>query len=205
VHFVFGAIVMVAISVLSARMSALRARLGRQRQELADALEQIRLLATRDELTGLVNRRHMVTLLGAEQLRQQRSGHTMSLVLLDIDLFKRVNDQHGHAAGDAVLKGFAQVAQDQLRASDTLARWGGEEFLLMLPETSVDVAQACIERMRERLARASFDAVAPGHVVTFSAGIASCAASDELVAAIDRADQAMYRAKTQGRNCTVCP
>jgi diguanylate cyclase len=203
IHFVFTGIVAIGIATLSVRMSNLRARLSEQKHALTEALEQIRLLATRDELTGLVNRRHMQAQLATERARQQRSGQPISLALIDIDLFKRINDQHGHAAGDTVLKTFAQAAQAGLRASDVLARWGGEEFLLMLPDTAPEAALPCVERVRASLARAGFDEVAPGLVVTFSAGIARCAPGDVLDAVIERADQAMYRAKTAGRNCTV--
>jgi diguanylate cyclase len=203
IHFVFLGIVTAGIATLSVRMSRLRARLSEQKHALAQALEQIRLLATRDELTGLVNRRHMGALMATEQARQRRTGQALSLVLIDIDLFKRVNDEHGHAAGDAVLKAFAGAAQAGLRASDVLSRWGGEEFLLMLPDTGQAPAQQCVERVRALLAQVSFDAVAPGLVVTFSAGLAVCGQDEALDAAIERADQAMYRAKTAGRNCTV--
>jgi diguanylate cyclase len=203
IHFVFSGIVVVGIATLSVRMSRLRARLSDQKHALAQALEQIRLLATRDELTGLVNRRHMGTLMATEQARQRRTGQALSLVLIDIDLFKRVNDQHGHAAGDAVLKAFADAALKGLRVSDVLSRWGGEEFLLMLPDTGEAPAQQCVERMRALLAQVNFDAVAPGLAVTFSAGLALCGHDEALDAAIERADQAMYRAKTAGRNCTV--
>jgi diguanylate cyclase (GGDEF)-like protein len=203
VHLIFSVIVLLGVSALSIRMGALRANLRQQKRELEVSLERIRLLATQDELTGLVNRRHMTVLLQAEQARQQRTGQAMSLVLLDLDHFKRVNDNFGHRAGDIVLKDFSAAASRSLRASDVLARWGGEEFLLVLPGTTAEEALRCVERMRASLAHTSFDAIAPDLHITFSAGLSSCGAGDSLDAAIERADQAMYRAKAQGRNCTV--
>lgn len=184
-------------------MGFLRQRLRQQKQDLEASLEQIRLLATQDELTGLVNRRHMSTLLNTEQARQLRTGKAMTLVLIDLDLFKRINDEHGHQAGDTVLRTFAQAVTPQLRGTDVLARWGGEEFLLMLPETGAAEAWQCVERMREGLAQVSFEAVAPGLRQTFSAGLAVCQPGESIETVIELADQAMYRAKQAGRNCTV--
>jgi diguanylate cyclase len=210
VHFLFGVIVLAGVSALSVRMGALRGRLkaqkdalGVQKAELEQALEQIRLLATQDELTGLFNRRHMTALLDHQRAQQQRSGVPICLVLIDIDLFKRINDTHGHQAGDTVLRRFAQAGRGALRASDVLARWGGEEFLLMLPDTTAAQALVCVERLRASVANLCFDDIAPGLAVTFSAGLSLCADADRLDTAIEAADQAMYRAKTQGRNCTV--
>lgn len=204
VHLAFSIVVLLGISALSVRMGALRERLHRHKQELKASLAQIRLLATQDELTGLVNRRHMGTLLQGEQLRQQRTGQVMSVVLLDLDYFKRINDSHGHQAGDTVLRSFAQSALALLRGSDVLARWGGEEFLLMLPETAEKEALHCVQRMREGLAQLSFEAIAPGLQLTFSAGLAVCAPGDSIDAVIELADQALYRAKEAGRDSTHC-
>jgi len=203
VHLAFAVIVLLGVSALSVRMGALRDHLRIQKQELEASLERIRLLATQDELTGLANRRHMLALLKAEQARQQRTEQPLSLVLLDLDHFKRVNDTYGHLAGDVVLKGFADAASSTLRGSDVLSRWGGEEFLLMLPDTGADEAERCVERMRQGLAQVAFKAVAPDLKITFSAGLSVCRAGAPLDAAIERADMAMYRAKAQGRNCTV--
>ena len=203
VHIVAAGIVLAAVAVLSGRMDTMRTRLKAQKYELERALERIGQLATRDELTGLVNRRHMTALVQAEQARQRRDASKMTIALLDIDLFKRINDNHGHQAGDTVLKTFAEASQRVLRTTDVLARWGGEEFLLMLPATSPAQALRSVERLREGLAQVSFDAISPGLSVTFSAGLSACPDDGPLEAFIERADQAMYRAKTQGRNCSV--
>ncbi len=188
---------------LITRMDSLRTRLQRQKDELQLALRQVRQLSIQDELTTLPNRRHMAELISIEQARQQRSGQSMSLAMIDIDLFRRINDTYGHAGGDLVLKTFAQFSRNSLRPSDTLARWGGEEFLLLLPETCAEDAMLCVERMRVHFARMSADAIAPGLHVTFSAGVSTCVGTDNLDDTIERANQAMCRAKVQGRNCTV--
>jgi diguanylate cyclase (GGDEF)-like protein len=204
VHLVFALVVLFGVTVLSRRMGELRAHLRRQRGEIEVSLERIRVLATQDELTGLVNRRHMTALLAAEQARQQRSGAAMSLVLIDLDHFKQINDSLGHLAGDAVLQAFVAAITPGLRHADVLARWGGEEFLLLLPDTGAQDGLQCVERLRTILDGTSFDAIAPGLRVGFSAGLATCQPGDDVVAVLERADQAMYRAKQAGRHRTVC-
>ncbi|MDB5949949.1 MAG: diguanylate cyclase [Massilia sp.] len=124
------------MALLTGEMSKLRAWPKRQREELLAAVATIRTLATIDELTSLVNRRHMNEVLGAEERREHWRGQPVCIALLDIDFFKSVNDRYGHAGGDAVLRNFAGAARADLRAGDVLARWGGEEFLLMLPDTA---------------------------------------------------------------------
>jgi len=202
-HFTFAAILMTAVSALSSSMSQLRQRLIARTAELRQALERIQYLAHHDELTRISNRRHLGERLADEQQRQRHSGHAMSLVLIDIDHFKTINDSHGHAAGDAVLRHFAATLQGALRASDFAGRWGGEEFLVAVPQADAATAEALVERLREAIAGSSFDAIAPGLRVTFSAGVAECAPGDDLQAAIERADRALYRAKRGGRDRTV--
>jgi diguanylate cyclase len=202
IHLVFACIVVAGVSVLAGRMGAMRTRLRSQKLELQSALERIGQLATRDELTGLVNRRHMTLLMQTEQARQRRDDSKMTLALLDIDLFKRVNDSYGHHAGDVVLKTFAEASAQVLRATDVLARWGGEEFLLMLPATGPEQALRSVERLRAYVANVSFDTIEPGLKITFSAGLSACA-DEPLDGCIERADQAMYLAKTQGRDRSV--
>lgn len=202
-HLLFSGIVLTAASVLAVRIGALRVRLENQRAELAQALERIRALATRDDLTGLTNRRAALDRMHDELAVRGRPEPLMSLALLDIDHFKRINDGHGHAAGDVVLRRFADCAQIQVRAGDLLARWGGEEFLLVMPATAAVQAVAVLERVRLALRCVSFDDIAPGLAVTFSAGVAECLGEHDLEAAIARADTAMYDAKRGGRDRVV--
>ncbi|PZU35853.1 MAG: GGDEF domain-containing protein, partial [Acidovorax sp.] len=129
-----------------------RARLRSQKRELAAAVEQIRELAIRDELTGLPNRRYMLEMMRLEHARAQRSRQPLLLAQLDLDHFKAVNDTHGHAAGDVALQSFAQTVHGCVRASDLLARWGGEEFLLLMANTHPADGTRLLERVRATVA-----------------------------------------------------
>ena len=145
---------LLTVTVLTGEMHKLRARMKRQKEDLLSAVETIRTLATIDELTSLANRRYMNDVLEQEQRRVVASGEAGAtcIALLDIDFFKRVNDRHGHAGGDAVLRAFAAATRAELRAADVLARWGGEEFLLMLPSTQLPEAQRVLARMAQQVA-----------------------------------------------------
>ena len=209
-HVLFSGIVLAASYVLAVRIGRLRARLvdqrtrlELQREELAEALERIRTLATRDELTGLPNRRAAIERMNNELAVRARPEPMMSLALIDIDHFKRINDSHGHAGGDAVLRRFSERAQSVLRRGDVLARWGGEEFLLVMPATGVAQGMTALDRIRQVMQAQAFDEVAPGLKVTFSAGVAECLGAHDLDAAVARADAAMYEAKRAGRNRLV--
>ena len=204
VHFVLTAAIVPTISRLAAQLSSLRARLQSQKDELAQALTRIQILATRDELTGLVNRRHMMDVLQQHRKRLQRSGfHRFCLAIIDLDHFKRVNDTHGHGVGDEVLRRFAAVAQQGLRDTDVLARWGGEEFLLLLNDTTAEQAQIGLDRVRELLVDARLSNDVPELRATFSAGLTAYDAGEPLDVCIERADRALYEAKAAGRNRTV--
>ncbi|MFM2343084.1 MAG: hypothetical protein RLZZ592_2737 [Pseudomonadota bacterium] len=199
-HLGVTALVLACVTMLSIRLVHLRQRLRDQRTALSRALERLSELATRDELTGLPNRRAMGEMLLVETARHARLGAPLSLALIDIDHFKAINDHHGHAVGDAVLRGFAQRMEAELRGADVLARWGGEEFLLLLPGTDALQALQAVERLREGLRRQPFDAVAPGLRVTFSAGVGGCLGQGDIDSALERADRALYRAKAAGRD-----
>jgi len=156
-----------------------------------------------DELTRLSNRRHILELLDTEHARCMRSGEPLSVVLMDLDHFKAINDRHGHAVGDAVLREFAQALRAGLRESDFAGRWGGEEFLLVLPRMHAGAAAALVDRLREAVATILFDPGLPELRIGFSAGTATCAAGEATPSTIERADQAMYLAKQGGRGRTV--
>ncbi len=202
-HFFVLAAMLLATSLLSSQLARLRHRLRTQKTELAQALERIHDLATHDELTGLFNRRHMQNLLQLEHQRCMRSGHPFCIVMLDLDHFKLVNDSHGHAAGDAVLRAFAAEARAAIRASDTIARWGGEEFLLLMTDTRAPLGRLGVERLRERIAGLRPGGLASPLSVTVSAGLAEHRAGESVGETISRADQALYLAKAQGRNRVV--
>jgi len=202
-HFLLMAVLLPSIAVLAGQLSSLRHKLRQHGVELAEALEKNRQLAIRDELTGLHNRRHVLELMQLEAQRAERSGRPLCLALIDIDHFKRVNDQHGHARGDEVLRAFAACASVALRDTDTLGRWGGEEFIVMLPETPADAAVGVLARVHRQMAGVRFEAFDATLRVSFSAGIAVIQPAETLAAAIERADQAMYAAKQAGRDRTV--
>jgi diguanylate cyclase (GGDEF)-like protein len=200
-NFAFMSAALISITLLTGEMNKLRARLKRQKEELLAAVATIRTLATVDELTALANRRHMNEVLAAEE-RRQPHGAT-SIALLDIDFFKTVNDRFGHAHGDAVLRAFASAAQEALRGSDMLARWGGEEFLLMLPGTDLAEAQRVLARMAERVALMEVPEVDLERPISFSAGLTVRAGGEPFADTISRADKALYRAKAEGRDRVV--
>jgi diguanylate cyclase (GGDEF)-like protein len=203
IHFCFAAVVLPVISMLAGELSTMRTRLMEQKSELQDALARIHKLATRDDLTGLINRRHMEELADVEYRRALRSGSVPCLCLVDIDYFKRINDEYGHAEGDEVLRLFARHAAAAMRETDVLARWGGEEFLVMLPDTQPGEAMIGFERLRRVLSR---DAAWGRHAhmrVTFSAGLTAWRPGEPLRDALIRADAALYEAKATGRDRLV--
>ncbi len=185
---------------LNLRIQRIRARLREQREALAHALAVNRELATRDELTGLPNRRAMQDLMGLEHRRSVRSGRPMLLAQLDIDHFKRINDAHGHATGDRALQAFASVVRASVRDTDVLARWGGEEFVLLLSETRLDDARDLLERLRQAVATMEIPHTDGTLRMTVSIGVAVHLPGDTVDLTLERADQALYTAKSLGRN-----
>jgi diguanylate cyclase (GGDEF)-like protein len=181
-----------------------RQRLSADRKALAAALQEVEVLMQHDPLTSLYNRQHMQGRLEAERERARTGGHRFCVALIDLDHFKHINDRHGHAMGDHVLITFARQAQAVLRETDTIGRWGGEEFLIMLPDTEpVDKAGIALRRLREGLRRTPVSDEAPQMRVTFSAGVAEWAQGESIDQLLDRADKALYEAKRQGRDRAV--
>ncbi len=200
-HWVVMLICVSAVTVLIMQMARIRLRLEQQHRDLNAALSRIEHLATHDELTGLVNRRHGSERLRVALARHLRSGDPLCLALLDIDHFKRFNDAHGHAVGDAVLVAFAAAAQQALRGTDLLVRWGGEEFLLIMEGSELAAAQAGVERLREAVRRATVPGVQGQPLgFAFSGGIAQAQRHADIAALLEQADRALYRAKAGGRD-----
>jgi diguanylate cyclase (GGDEF)-like protein len=168
-------------------------------------LEQLRDLAIRDALTGAVNRRHFAELAEREIERRRRHPSAIALISVDLDHFKRINDTYGHAAGDAVLQAVAALYLRMIRATDVLGRLGGEEFLLLLPETPPAVAQAIAERLRQALEQQTVTYEGQTMTVTASFGVTGLdhGGPVSLDALMRQADKAMYAAKAAGRNCVV--
>lgn len=202
VYFGVLVIMLVSVCLLVNEMARLRARLTRNKADLTQALAHIKELAIRDELTGLYNRRHMLSVLNAEGQRTDRSQGKFCLCLIDVDHFKAINDQWGHGVGDEVLRSLANVVAAGLRETDVVARWGGEEFLVLFTDTDCEDATMVIERIRQMLADTVVTSASSDLRVTFSAGLTTYQVDEAMVATIERADQALYQAKATGRNRT---
>jgi diguanylate cyclase (GGDEF)-like protein len=165
--------------------------------------EEIHRLTITDGLTQLANKRHFAEFLEREIARAARHQRPLALVLFDIDHFKKINDEHGHVAGDRVLCGVADLISPQIRQDELLARWGGEEFALVLPESGLESAERVAERLRRLVEQAEFEHDAKMLRVTISAGVTTLRNDDTSRSLIERADAQLYRAKEGGRN-RVC-
>jgi diguanylate cyclase (GGDEF)-like protein len=199
------AVVLVWLCLFASYAQAMRQRMRQRRfalqahqDTLRGMMRQLEDLAATDELTGLCNRRHFLRL-ASRELEGLHNGRQHGLALLDLDHFKRINDVHGHAAGDRVLQTFAAVARACLRDGDVVARYGGEEFVLLLPNTEADQFTACCERLREAFSRAEPLGVKVASL-SVSIGMTLLTVHDDLDEALQRADQALYQAKRDGRN-----
>lgn len=199
-HFLMSAVVLPVMGNLMGQLSGLRSRQQKQKLELRVALEKVRRLATHDELTGLPNRRYALDLLALEERKTTRGTGMSCVGLVDIDHFKRINDTMGHPAGDETLRIFAGLLGGGLRPGDVVARWGGEEFLVLLPNTALEEATQVMERLRDRCADPDQWGDQQHLCVTLSAGLTMHQMGEQTQASIARADAALYQAKAAGRN-----
>ncbi|WP_349343743.1 GGDEF domain-containing protein [Marinobacter sp. MMG032] len=156
--------------------------------------------AKHDALTGLANRREALEQLDIEYQRYLRNARSFSVLLMDIDLFKSVNDNYGHHVGDELITLVARTLREQCRKVDTLARWGGEEYLVLLPETTTEEAMSSANRIREAFSVRSVSTEQGQVQATISVGVASIRGSESIDRLLQRADEALYRAKSEGRN-----
>jgi len=177
-------------------------RIEQRTRELKSANEQLAMLAATDPLTGAYNRRHFMTQANAELKQANRHGRALSLIALDIDHFKQINDHHGHGVGDRILIMLTETVMPILRPRDLFARFGGEEFCVLLPETGVKEAGAIAERLRAAIAELSFSSGNAAPIqFTISAGVAECQPhAFDIDTVLELADRAMYVAKQAGRN-----
>jgi diguanylate cyclase (GGDEF)-like protein len=182
-------------------LNNLMRQLYMKNQELERANEKITELTRTDPLTQLANRRYFDERIKEMYSLARRKSQPLSLVMTDIDKFKRVNDTFGHDAGDRVLVGYADMMKKTLRSEDLAARFGGEEFIILLPLTTLHQARVLAERIRTEIARHDF--LENGHSVTASFGVSQLAADETIQQFIKRADSALYQAKESGRNQTV--
>jgi diguanylate cyclase (GGDEF)-like protein len=180
--------------------SALRESFYTQGLALKEAYRRIEELAEFDELTGAHNRRSIMHALAEETERAIRNKGACSVALIDLDFFKKINDLYGHPAGDEVLRTFAISMFANVRTIDKFGRYGGEEFLLVMPETPEDVAGKVVDRLREIVAGIDWNSISPGIAVTMSAGVATLRHGETPENLLLRADVALYRAKDRGRN-----
>jgi GGDEF domain-containing protein len=239
-YFMVLVIVLLWLSLIGSYIALLRASLASKKEALASALARLKELASRDELTGLHNRRHLIEILEQQKERADRYREPFAMCILDLDHFKRINDSHGHGAGDEVLRAFAARIRGQMRRMDiigrngihgarapdaqvmgaqttdaqvtdaqvtpeapadtTFGRYGGEEFLLVLPYAADAAARTCVERLRAATAAQPFLTAAGPLRMTFSAGIAHYVPGESIAQMLDRADEALYRAKSAGRD-----
>jgi diguanylate cyclase len=190
-----------------------RDRMLEARQEVQDAetkitqleaeLRHMSELVREDQLTGSLNRRGLDDVFDRETARADRRGTPLCVALLDLDDFKRLNDTHGHQAGDSALRHLVKIVKDELRSMDAIARFGGEEFVILLPETTLDAASQTMTRVQRELTKHFFLHENDKLLITFSAGVALRVANETQEALIGRADKAMYAAKKAGKNRVV--
>lgn len=185
------------------RTKALQDELRAKNRQLEELLERVHSMAITDPLTGLYNRRYFQELLKKEFSRVHRYSIPLSILMLDIDHFKKINDKFGHQAGDSVLKEFASIITSSIRRDiDIVARWGGEEFIILLPQTTIDGAKETALRLLSKIDSFRFSALPPTKNVTTSIGVVSTLSEgvDSIEKLIKLADNALYKAKELGRN-----
>jgi diguanylate cyclase len=180
--------------------SSMRQSLYQRGLKLKEAYRRIEELAELDELTGSFNRRCIMRMLEEQIVRAQRTETPCAVALIDLDWFKRINDSHGHPIGDEVLRTFAITVFANIRDTDRFGRYGGEEFLLVLPDTPVDRAAEMLDRLREIISDLDWSAFSADMRVTISAGVATLRPDEISDTLLARADSALYAAKAQGRN-----
>ncbi|HEX5806664.1 MAG TPA: diguanylate cyclase [Macromonas sp.] len=172
-------------------------------QRLQTELDRLSTAASQDMLTGVLNRKGLEQVVANELSRSERTGSPMCLAVLDIDDFKKINDEYGHGVGDEALKHLAEVAQASLRSHDSIARYGGEEFVIVLPHTELEEGVNVITRLQRQLTTAYFMADDRQLLITFSAGVAQLRNDEDSAQTLTRADQAMYQAKRSGKNRVI--
>jgi diguanylate cyclase (GGDEF)-like protein len=177
--------------------------LEKANMELKELNARLEFMAWHDQLTGLPNRRYMRDRIKSEQVRSDRSGKPFALVMGDIDDFKHVNDTYGHETGDGVLKHISAIITASLRKQDLLSRWGGEEFLFLLPETDLNGAMIVSEKIRSSIEAEPYKHEDKSIHLTLTLGVAEFDVSQGIDSAIKRADEALYKGKKGTKNCVV--
>ena len=177
--------------------------LEEESKALKARVQKERMQAQTDTLTGVANRLGYDQRISQEYARWKRFGNPLILIVCDVDHFKRINDDYGHAAGDKALKTIAKLLQGKIRETDYLARFGGEEFVLIMPGANQDVAKEVAEKLRDAVGSSGFHFKGEPVSITISAGVAEFKEGDVPLAVFERADNALYKAKEAGRNKVV--
>ncbi len=195
--------IIITASVIGGYISGLRGKLRVRNQELKEVIARIEELVNIDSLTGVCNRRRLFEVLSYEANRYSRVQSPFSVCIMDIDYFKRVNDVHGHQAGDEILREIARNVSGNLRNIDSFGRYGGEEFLMVLPQTPLEGARIKAERVCRQVESLRYPNVSEDLRVTVSIGVAQYRQQEDIDETVSRADQCLYAAKRTGRNRVV--
>lgn len=187
--------------ILEQEVQARTAELQERNRELERLNKELERHATRDALTGAHNRMKFDIMLEAEIKRCKRYSRAMSLAMLDIDYFKEINDRHGHAAGDSALRELVALISEHIRECDVFARWGGEEFMILFPETTLEATRIASEKLRQRIEDYDFEIVGR---MTCSFGVTQLLHDDDFESLNKRVDDSLYEAKRNGRNKVIC-
>lgn len=179
------------------KLARLNREIAKTHKSLALKSQELETLSITDRLTGIYNRMKLEEVLANEHIRVQRTGQPFTIILLDVDLFKDVNDTFGHQVGDAVLRELAELLQANIRQTDTVGRWGGEEFMIVCPETDREGGVILAENLRQKT---SAGIMAHSKHVTCSFGVAEYSAGEGENLLVARVDKALYKAKNKGRN-----
>lgn len=190
----------ISFAITGGGINRLKKDLAEKNRELAKGLEQVREMAIRDDLTGLFNRRHLLEILDRQKALADRKRVPFSVCYVDLDHFKLINDRYGHEWGDRVLRRFSQVVLADMRDGDYFGRLGGEEFLLILPQSTEEGALLVAERLRKRWRQEAFGQEGGPVSVSLSVGVAGYRDKESIEEVLNRADQGLYKAKTAGRD-----
>ena len=196
-------VVWLRISALKARSAELSLKVEEKTRDLEAMVEKLTLLSSQDSLTGLKNRRYFTERAKAQWHEFKRHNRAFSLLIVDIDFFKKINDEYGHHVGDAVLVKIANTLENNLRESDVIARWGGEEFLILLPSLNIQEAYWVAEKLRKSVAEQVVEAPPYSVSVTITCGVADIKDYDSVDACIHAVDKKLYVGKESGRNAVV--
>jgi diguanylate cyclase (GGDEF)-like protein len=191
------------LTLVNIQFGVMRSKLSEKNRQLEQSLMKIETMVSQDHLTGVSSRGSFMQMLETQLQIMQRTGIAFSVVMIDLDHFKTINDRFGHPVGDAVLRTACDVAAACLRGHDRIGRLGGEEFAILMPSTTAEQALGVMGRVRGAVTGYEWQRVASGLSVTFSAGITAAAAGDTIEAIFKRADDALYRAKDSGRDCIL--